>query len=168
MEGNNLFSEADWEHWNISRNKDVEHPLINKMSVGEFWSYVSKKKDEQGKNVYADISQLFITSLSVPHSNSDTGRSFSRMNFTKNVCKGSMSAETLEASMRTREFRRNCGDEYGVINPTPEIVRDVQRGKFYTKRKRDESEEREAEKEKRRVISDIKRRQSNIKKERSE
>jgi len=63
----------------------------------QFWGEVHKFRNDADKNPYADLCDLTITELSLPHSNTQIKRVFSQMNIVKSKLRNRMGVDTLNA-----------------------------------------------------------------------
>ncbi|XP_047027827.1 uncharacterized protein LOC124635914 [Helicoverpa zea] len=78
-------------------------------STVEFWNEVIDYKDAAGNNPFADLSQLAISLLSLPHSNAEIERVFSQMNIVKTKLRNRLSIKTLNAILYVRFGLKRAG-----------------------------------------------------------
>lgn len=78
-------------------------------STVEFWNEVIDYKDAAGNNPFADLSQLSISLLSLPHSNAEIERVFSQMNIVKTKLRNRLSIKTLNAILYVRFGLKRAG-----------------------------------------------------------
>jgi hypothetical protein len=84
--------------WN---NIHLQKWIITSDTV-QFWAEVLKFSNAAGENPYADLCDLAITVLSLPHSNAQIERVFSQMNIVKSKLRNRMALPTLNAILRIR------------------------------------------------------------------
>lgn len=97
--------EAVRNQWDLLLNSDVKIPAD--IEINEFWFMISKKTDYFGNFLFADIAQIALVSLCVPHANADTERLFSDLNYVKSKLKTCLLSVTVDAILRVRQLLKS-------------------------------------------------------------
>lgn len=78
------------------------HRWDNTSSTVKFWNEVSHYKDAAGVSKFAELSQVAMDILSLPHSNADVERLFSQLNLVKSKLRNRLQTYTVNAILCVR------------------------------------------------------------------
>lgn len=101
-------------------------------STLEFWNEVMDYKDAAGNNPFADLSQLAISLLSLPHSNAEIERVFSQMNIVKTKLRNRLSVKTLNAILYIRFGLKRAGKCCYSYTVPDDVLRSIGTKEIYS------------------------------------
>ncbi|KAK3884338.1 hypothetical protein Pcinc_011403 [Petrolisthes cinctipes] len=91
------------------------HKWDNTSSTETFWNEVSNYKDAAGVRKFAELSQVAMDILSLPHSNADVERLFSQLNLVKSKIRNRLHPDTVNSILCVRsglQRRETCCYSY--------------------------------------------------------
>lgn len=121
------------KEWEKLPAKEAPFYLLNfDTPIEKFWFYLCKLGSDNIKPYY-NLAHLALGILTIPHANADCERSFSSLNYLKNIYRNRMDKDTGDACLRGRE---NAIDNAvnGVFEPSDRMIKIAMEKKFYKKK----------------------------------
>lgn len=96
----NIVKDVDSLNKEIRQLKLLDIPEDTTKDPIKFWNLINGYKDAAGEMRFGNLSQLALSLYSLPYSNAEVERIFSKMNYFKNKTRNRMSSATLDALIR--------------------------------------------------------------------
>ncbi len=96
----NITDSIDALNKEVGLSKVADLPDNLESDAVKFWCHVGSYKDSTGQSHFENISQLALSLFSLPYSNAEVGRIFSKMNYFKSKVRNRMSSPTIDALIR--------------------------------------------------------------------
>ena len=96
----NIVHDVDSLNKEIRQLKLLDIPEDLAKDPVKFWDVINGYKDTAGELCFRNLSQLALSLYSIPYSNAEVERIFSKMNYFKNKMRNRMSSPTLDALIR--------------------------------------------------------------------
>lgn len=101
--------------------------------VVQFWVEVNNYTDASGENPLKELSELALTTLSLPFSNAEVERVFSQMNLIKNKTRNKMGTELLTSLLQIRSGLKRHGKCFHNFILPNEVIKNIGTSSIYTK-----------------------------------
>ena len=100
----NISPDVDAVNKEIGQLKLIKIPAEIKEHPVKFWSHLDQYKDAAGEPRFANLAQLALALYSLPYSNAEVERIFSKMNHYKSKVRNKMGSPSIDAVIRV-----DCG-----------------------------------------------------------
>lgn len=134
----NITNNVDDLNKEVRLLKVADLPDDLKSDAVKFWCHVGSYKDSTGQLRFGNISQLALSLYSLPYSNADVERIFSKMNYFKSKVRNRMSSPTIDALIRVESALRSRKEECHNFTVSREMKSKFNTATIYLIRKEDE------------------------------
>ena len=117
----NIASDVDTLNTELRLLKVVDISEDLKNNPVKFWHHVSSYKDSAGQSRFMNVSELALSLYSLPYSNAEVERIFSKMNYFKSKVRNRMSSPTIDALIRVEGGLRWRKEECHNFTVTKEM-----------------------------------------------
>ena len=118
--------------------KVADVPEDLKSNAVKFWCNVRSFKDSTGQSRFENISQLALSLYSLPYSNADVERIFSKMNYLMSKVRNRMGSPTIDALIRVESAPRWRKDECHDFTVSREMKSKFNTATIYQIKKEDD------------------------------
>lgn len=107
---------------------------LKKMEIDIFWNKVYLEKNEGGEYLFRSLAECVLAILSLPHSNCDSERTFSKINRVKTRDRNKTVVPTVRGVLLASQYVKSSGQCIN-FNPSPEMLARMTKDSLYTKSK---------------------------------
>ena len=119
----NASSDIDGVNKELRQMKLIDVPEDLKEDPVKFWNYFKEFKDAAGESRFNNLAQLALALYTLPYSNAEVERIFSKMNHFKSKLRNKMASPTTDALFRVDGGLKWRGEQCHIFNVTDNMKR---------------------------------------------
>lgn len=97
------------DEWRFLSLYNLPTEINSRLDVDHFWGKLLKLENENGKRLFRNIARFVLNILSIPHSNADCERTFSKVNNIKTESRNCLANETTTAILLAKQHVKEVG-----------------------------------------------------------
>lgn len=131
------ITDDEWRH--LPQHKFDDESDMENMEIDIFWGTLLDLKTDGGEHLFRNIARTALALFSLPHSNCDSERIFSKINLTKTKIRNRLIVPTVQGYVLTSQHVKASGGCVG-FEPSKEMLSRMTNDSLYDKREKKSSD----------------------------